>query len=62
VRVTVIHAHVVCNSLDYYEDSITEWSVAAYLQHVPDWQLVLWREPAGELVRALVWAASWLMV
>lgn len=27
-----------------------------YLQHVPDWQLVLWREPAGELVRALAWA------
>jgi hypothetical protein len=27
-----------------------------YLQHVPDWQLVLWREPAGELVRVLAWA------
>jgi hypothetical protein len=26
-----------------------------YLQHVPDWQLVLWNEPEGELVRALVW-------
>jgi hypothetical protein len=26
------------------------------LQHVPDWQLVLWNEPEGELVRALVWA------
>ena len=23
---------------------------------VPDWQLVLWREPAGELVRVLEWA------
>ena len=30
--------------------------LAVYLQHVPDWQLVLWREPAGELVRALAWA------
>ena len=27
-----------------------------YLEHVPDWQLVLWNEPEGELVRALVWA------
>ena len=27
-----------------------------YLQHAPDWQLVLWDEPAGELVRALAWA------
>ena len=27
-----------------------------YLQHVPDWQLVLWNEAEGELVRALVWA------
>jgi len=27
-----------------------------YLQHVPDWQLVLWNEPEGELLRALVWA------
>jgi EAL domain-containing protein (putative c-di-GMP-specific phosphodiesterase class I) len=27
-----------------------------YLQHVPDWQLVLWNEPEGELVRTLVWA------
>ena len=27
-----------------------------HLQHVPDWQLVLWREPAGELVRVLAWA------
>jgi len=27
-----------------------------YLQHVPDWQLVLWREAEGELVRALAWA------
>jgi EAL domain-containing protein (putative c-di-GMP-specific phosphodiesterase class I) len=27
-----------------------------YLQHVPGWQLVLWNEPEGELVRALVWA------
>ena len=27
-----------------------------YLQHVPDWQLVLWNEPEGELVRALAWA------
>jgi EAL domain-containing protein (putative c-di-GMP-specific phosphodiesterase class I) len=26
------------------------------LQHVPDWQLVLWNEPEGELVRALAWA------
>jgi hypothetical protein len=26
------------------------------LQHVPDWQLVLWNEPEGELLRALVWA------
>jgi hypothetical protein len=27
-----------------------------HLQHVPDWQLILWREPAGELVRVLAWA------
>jgi hypothetical protein len=27
-----------------------------YLQHVPDWQLVLWNEPEGELLRALVLA------
>jgi hypothetical protein len=27
-----------------------------YLEHVPDWQLVLWNEPEGELVRALAWA------
>ncbi len=27
-----------------------------HLQHVPDWQLVLWNEPEGELVRALAWA------
>jgi len=27
-----------------------------YLQHVPDWQLVLWSEPSGELVRVLAWA------
>ncbi len=27
-----------------------------HLQHVPDWQLLLWREPAGELVRVLAWA------
>jgi hypothetical protein len=26
------------------------------LQHVPGWQLVLWNEPEGELVRALAWA------
>jgi len=26
------------------------------LQHVPNWQLVLWNEPEGELVRALAWA------
>jgi hypothetical protein len=26
------------------------------LQHVPDWQLVLWNEPEGELVSALTWA------
>jgi hypothetical protein len=26
------------------------------LQHVPDWQLVLWNESEGELVRALAWA------
>ncbi len=26
------------------------------IQHVPDWQLVLWNEPEGELVRALAWA------
>ena len=30
--------------------------LTVYLQHVPDWQLVLWHEPAGELVRALAWA------
>ncbi len=30
--------------------------LTVYLQHVPDWQLVLWDEPAGELVRALAWA------
>ena len=30
--------------------------LAIYLQHVPDWQLVLWNEPEGELVRALAWA------
>jgi len=30
--------------------------LTVYLQHVPDWQLVLWCEPAGELVRALAWA------
>jgi hypothetical protein len=27
-----------------------------YLEHVPDWQLVLWNEPEGELLRALAWA------
>ena len=27
-----------------------------HLEHVPDWQLVLWNEPEGELVRALAWA------
>ena len=26
------------------------------LQHVADWQLVLWNAPEGELVRALAWA------
>ncbi len=30
--------------------------LTVYLQHVPDWQLVLWDEPPGELVRALAWA------
>ena len=30
--------------------------LTVYLRHVPGWQLVLWREPAGELVRALAWA------
>jgi len=30
--------------------------LTVYLEHVPDWQLVLWHEPAGELVRALAWA------
>jgi hypothetical protein len=27
-----------------------------YLEHAPDWQLVPWNEPEGELVRALAWA------
>jgi hypothetical protein len=27
-----------------------------HLQHVPSWQLMLAKEPAGEIVRALVWA------
>jgi hypothetical protein len=27
-----------------------------YLEHAPDWQLVLWNEPEGDLVRALAWA------
>jgi hypothetical protein len=27
-----------------------------HLQHVPDWQLVLWSQPAGALVRVLAWA------
>ena len=27
-----------------------------HLEHVPEWQLVLWNEPEGELVRALAWA------
>ena len=27
-----------------------------YLEHAPDWQLVLWNEHEGELVRALAWA------
>jgi hypothetical protein len=27
-----------------------------YLEHVPDWQLMLWNEPEGERVRALAWA------
>ena len=27
-----------------------------HLEHVPAWQLVLAKEPAGEIVRALVWA------
>ncbi len=27
-----------------------------YFQHAPNWQLVLWNEPPGELVRALAWA------
>jgi hypothetical protein len=26
------------------------------LEHVPNWQLVLWNQPEGELVRALSWA------
>ena len=30
--------------------------LTVYLQHVPDWRLVLWDEPPGELVRALAWA------
>ena len=30
--------------------------LTVYLQHVPDWQLVLSDEPPGELVRALAWA------
>jgi hypothetical protein len=30
-----------------------------YLQHVPDWQLVLWNEPEGELVRTLAWAGPY---
>jgi hypothetical protein len=27
-----------------------------HLEHVPTWQLTLAKEPAGEIVRALVWA------
>jgi hypothetical protein len=27
-----------------------------HLEHVPAWQLTLAKEPAGEIVRALVWA------
>jgi hypothetical protein len=29
-----------------------------HLQHVPLWQLTLAKEPAGEIVRALTWAAG----